>query len=85
MSDADELVRVLRANGLGPWMTDDLGRSVRVADWAGDFVDNVNEVLGEENAEEAERLAELRTALDDNPTQKSITVKRLRAIIDPQR
>jgi hypothetical protein len=85
MDDAvDELVAFLERNGCGPWVTDALGRNQTVQEWAGSFVDEVLGTDADEATADAERMAELRTMLDEKPDRKTISVPKVRAIIDPQ-
>jgi hypothetical protein len=83
LDPAADLIEFLERNGVEPWTTDNYGCAVRREDWAGDFVDEIRTAAAEEAGEDAERLVELRTKLDEKPI-KTISVARVRAIIDPQ-
>ncbi|QYN17586.1 hypothetical protein [Amycolatopsis sp. DSM 110486] len=84
MDATDKLISFMRANGLGAWVVDDLGRNVTLNDWADEFLGEVAEVYGEEDRDEAERMRELRRELEAKP-RKSITVTALKKIIDEDR
>lgn len=78
----DELVRFLRNNGVGPWVADAYGCAVRVEDWAERFVDTVSEEVAAEAYADAARLQDLRDRLAERPDQKTITIKKIREVID---
>lgn len=77
-----ELIEFCRRQGLGQWVTDELGRTVRVEDWVDEYLGRAAEQFGEDDRVEAERLRQVRALLDENPKQKTITVKKLRDVID---
>ena len=77
-----ELIEFCRRQGLGQWVTDELGRSVRLDAWAEDFLGRAAEQCAEDDQEDAERLRRVLALLDQNPKQKTITVKKLRDVID---
>lgn len=78
---AGDLARFLDGNGVGPWVTDDLGRCLRVEDWCQEFLAEVAGACADDDHDEAELLRELRAELAANPTRKSISTKKLRDII----
>ena len=78
---ATELIRILANSGVGPWITDDMGRSLHVEEWADLFVGQLAETIDSEAADEVARLEALRELLAEKP-RKSIAVAKIHEIID---
>jgi hypothetical protein len=77
-----ELARFLDEHGVHGWVTGEMGQRMLLADWIDWFLGQCEDVFEPDNADAAQRLAALRNTLDQPPDRKTISVKRIREILD---
>jgi hypothetical protein len=79
---AHTLAEFLDDHGVGQWVTDEFGVHQLVDDWIASFLKRAEELyeeLNSENIEDTTRLRALRAATEG---RKTMTVKKIRQIID---
>lgn len=77
----EELARLLRRAGVGPWVTDEYGRNMQLDDWAAYFVKEIAAQIHDEAATHASQLEDLRDLLSEKP-RKMIAVAKIRELIE---
>lgn len=78
-----ELERFLDEHGVYGWVTGGMGQRMLLEDWIEWFLGQCEDVFAPDGADVAERLAALRDMLDQPPDRKTISVKRIRKLLDP--
>ncbi len=77
------LARFLDEHGVYGWVTGDMGQRMLLDDWIDWFLGQCEDVFDPDGSDAAERLAALRDMLDQPPDRKTISVNRIRKILDP--
>jgi hypothetical protein len=77
-----ELARFLDEHGVYGWVTGEMGQRMLLDDWIDSVLGQCEDFFDPDNADAAQRLAALRDMLDQPPDRKTITVKRIREILD---
>lgn len=78
-----ELARFLDEHGVHGWVTGEMGQRMLLDDWIDSYLRQCEDLFDPDSADAAERLAALRDVLDHPPDRKTISVKRIRTILDP--
>jgi hypothetical protein len=78
-----ELARFLDEHGVHGWVTGEMGQRMLLDDWIDSFLGQCEDVFDPDSADAAERLASLRDMLNQPPDRKTISVNRIRKILDP--
>jgi hypothetical protein len=77
-----ELARFLDEHGVHGWVTGEMGQRM-LLDWIDSFLGQCEDAFDPDSADAAARLAALRNMLDQPPGRKTISVNRIRKILDP--